>query len=119
MKMLISGVLMANNIKVIVFPIKDLDKAKKFYGAFLSTEPYVDGTYYVGYKVGDVEVGLDPHGKAVISYTDSDDIEASIKSLQDAGGETAQAPKDVGAGLLIAQVKDADGNVVGFRQHPK
>lgn len=109
---------MANNIQLIVFPVKDTDKAKKFYGAFLGTEPYVDGAYYVGYKVGDIEVGLDPNGKAVISYIDTDDIKASLKTLQAAGAEVVMEPKDVGGGLLVAQVKDADGNVVGFRQQP-
>jgi predicted enzyme related to lactoylglutathione lyase len=69
--------------------------------------------------VGDIEVGLDPNGKAVISYTDSDDIEASIKNLQDVGAEVMMEPKDVGGGLMVAQVKDVDGNVVGFRQQPK
>jgi predicted enzyme related to lactoylglutathione lyase len=110
---------MANTIQLIVFPVKDLDKAKKFYSTFLGTEPYVDGAWYVGYKVGDIEVGLDPNGTAVVSYTDSDDIEASIQTLTAAGAEIVMDPKDVGGGLLVAQVKDIDGNVVGFRQQSK
>ena len=110
---------MANTIQLIVFPVKDLDKAKKFYSTFLGTEPYVDGAWYVGYKVGDIEVGLDPNGTAVVSYTDSDDIEASIKTLTAASAEVVMNPKDVGGGLLVAQVKDIDGNVVGFRQQSK
>jgi len=110
---------MANKIKLIVFPVKDIEKAKVFYKAFLGAEPYMDSTYYVGYRQDDLEVGLDPNGKAVINYIDSDNIEASLKSLKDAGAEVVQEPKDVGGGLLVAQVKDADGNVVGFRQQPR
>lgn len=111
---------MANKIQVLVYPVKDVEKAKKFYSAFLGTEPYVDGAWYVGYKVGDLEIGLDPNSTdGPIAYTDVDDIEASLKEMTAAGGEITQEPKDVAAGLLIAKFKDADGNVAGFRQQPK
>ncbi len=36
-----------------------------------------------------------------------------------AGAVIVQDVKEVGGGLLIATFKDADGNVVGFRQQPK
>ena len=109
---------MPKTIKLIVFPIKDLAKAKTFYNAFLGTEPYVDSAYYVGYKVGDLEVGLDPHGQEVVSYIEVDDIQGSIKELQAAGAELHMDAKNVGGGLMVAQVKDVDGNVVGLRQQP-
>ena len=109
---------MANNIRLIVFPVKDLDKAKNFYNTFLGTEPYVDGAYYTGYKLDDLEVGLDPNGKAVVSYIDVDDIEASLKILKDTGAEVVKDRTDVGGGLLIAQV-EVDGNLLGLRQKAK
>src|SRR3954469_2076144 len=108
---------MANNIKVLVYPIIDAAKAKAFYSKFLGVEPYVDSPYYIGYKTGDVEIGLDPNSKVgPIAYTDVEDINASLKELVAAGGEITQEPQDVAQGLLIARVKDADGNTVGFRQ---
>lgn len=109
---------MAANIPLIVFPVKDLAKAKEFYNAFLGTEPYADSPYYVGYKTDNMEIGLDPNGTAVISYIDTDDIEASLKSFQDAGAEIVKEPSDVGGGLLVAQVA-TQGNVMGIRQQPK
>jgi predicted enzyme related to lactoylglutathione lyase len=109
---------MANQIKLVVYPAKDLDKSKLFFSTFLGTEPYVDGDWYVGYKAGDLELGLDPHGKAVICYTDTDDIEASLETMKDAGGTVVMEPKNVGGGLMVAQV-ELDGNVVGLRQHPQ
>lgn len=109
---------MANNIPLIVFPVKDLAKAKNFYNTYLGTEPYADGAYYVGYKLGNLEVGLDPNGTAVISYIDVDDIAASLKTLRDAGAEVVKGSTDVGAGLLIAQVA-IDGNIMGLRQQAK
>jgi len=110
---------MAQDIKLIVYPVKDLEAAKSLFGKFLGVEPYVDGPYYVGYRLNDLEVGLDPNGHAVIGYTDTADIKSSLQSLVDAGATIHQEPKDVGGGLLIAQVKDANGNVLGLRQSSK
>lgn len=109
---------MAQDVNLIVYPVKDLKAAKTLYGKFLGVEPYVDGEYYVGYKLGNLEVGLDPNGQDVIGYIYVDDIKSHLQTLVDAGATIHQEPKDVGGGLLIAQVKDADGNVLGLRQSP-
>jgi predicted enzyme related to lactoylglutathione lyase len=109
--------IMAQNIKLIVYPVQDREKAKVFYGRFLDAEPYVDSAYYVGYRVGNQEVGLDPNSKVgPIAYTDVKDIKSSLQSMIEVGAEVVQDVKEVGGGLFIAQVKDADGNVVGLRQ---
>jgi predicted enzyme related to lactoylglutathione lyase len=109
---------MAQNIPLVVYPVKDVEKAKAFYNAFLGTEPYYADEYYIGYKVGDQEFGLDPNGTATIAYTDVDDIEASVQTLKDAGGEVVFGPQDVGGGRQIARVQ-FDGSVVGLRQDAK
>ena len=73
--------------------------------------------YYVGYKVGDLEIGLDPNSKVgPIAYADVKDIKSSFQALLKVGAQVVQDVKEVGGGLLIAQVKDVDGNVVGLRQ---
>jgi predicted enzyme related to lactoylglutathione lyase len=111
---------MVRSIKVIVYPVTDLEKAKTFYSKFLGQEPYADSPYYVGYKNGDQEIGLDPNSKVgPIGYIDVEDIKASLQDMIEVGAEVVQDVKDVGGGLLIAQVKDKDGNVLGFRQSPK
>lgn len=110
---------MAQNIPLIVYPVKDLEKAKAFYGKYLGVDPYVDGHYYVGYKVGDQEVGLDPHSSVgPIAYVDVEDVKSSLQAMTASGAEVVKDVTDVGGGLLVAQVKDIDGNVVGFRQQP-
>jgi len=110
---------MANNIKVILFPVKDVNKAKTLYHTFLGVEPYVDSAYYVGYKVGDLEVGLVPNGQDLVSYIYVDDIYSSLKELEASGAEPHTDVKNVGGGVLVAAVKDADGNVLGLRQQSK
>src|SRR3954447_19600069 len=110
---------MANNIKLIVYPAKDLEKTKSFYSKFLGVEPYVDGPYYVGYKLDNLEVGLDPNGQAAICYIDVTDVKSSLQTLVDTGAVIQQDIKDVGGGMLIAQIKDASDNILGLRQSPK
>ncbi len=111
---------MARNLKALVYPVKDVEKAKKFYGKFLDTEPYIASPYYVGYRVGEMEVGLDPNSNAgPIAYVDVEDIKSSLQAMTKTGAVIVQDVRDVGGGLLIARVKDADGNVVGLRQQSK
>jgi hypothetical protein len=106
---------MANNINLIVYPAKDLEKTKSFISKFLGGEPYVDGPFYVGYKLDNLEVGLDPSGQSVVCYIDVPDIKISLQTLVDAGGVIQQDIKNVGGGLLIAHIEDANGNVFGLR----
>lgn len=108
---------MAQNIKVLVFPVSDIEKAKTFFSMYLGVEPYTDSPYYVGYRLDGLEIGLDPNSKVgPISYIDVTDINSTLDEMVKAGAEIVQEPRDVAKGLLVAQVKDSDGNVVGFRQ---
>ncbi|MBV9646442.1 MAG: VOC family protein [Candidatus Eremiobacteraeota bacterium] len=114
---------MDRNVKIIVFPVKDIDNAKSFYAKLLGVEPYYAGPYYAGFRVDGIEIGLDPNGHSKgqtgpIPYWDVDDIRKSLQSLADAGGTVAQEPMEVGGGLQIAWVKEVDGNLIGLRQHP-
>ena len=106
---------MANTISLIVYPAKEPAKTKSIFSTFLGAEPYVDSPYYAGYKLDNLEVGLDPHGKEVICYIDVADIRSSLKALTDAGGVVRQEIRNVGGGLLVATVSDASGNTLGLR----
>jgi predicted enzyme related to lactoylglutathione lyase len=108
---------MAKASKLIVYPVSDIENAKKLFTSLLGVEPYADTAYYVGYKIDGLEIGLDPHGKSSgpIVYWDTDDITARLRELTAAGWETKAEPRDVGGGLLVASVTDAKGNVIGLR----
>ena len=110
-------------IKQFNYPVKDLAGAKKLYSKLLGVEPYADAAYYVGFRVGDQEIGLDPNGHnqgmtGPVGFYHVDDIKKSLQSLLDAGAQVQQAVKDVGGGMLIAYVKDTDGNSIGLIQLP-
>lgn len=55
---------MNQGISLLIYPVKDIAKAKTLYRALLGIDPFVDGSYYVGFKAGEMEVGLDSHGKS-------------------------------------------------------
>ncbi len=109
---------MTAGVKTIIYPVKDLAKAKALYGALLGVPPTADAPYYVGFTVAGQDIGLDPHGhtEGMTAYWHVDDIEGSMQALLDAGAETLQAINDVGGGRLIASVKDPDGNIIGLLQ---
>ena len=110
---------MNQGVKTIVYPVKDIAQAKALFTALLGKEPYVDQPYYVGYKIGDQDIGLDPNGHkhGATPYYQVDDIRKTLQSLLDAGAQTIEDVHDVGGGKLIAVVKDADGNIIGLTQN--
>ncbi len=111
---------MNQGMHLLVYPAKDMNKSKALLRELLGVEPYVDSSYYTGFRTGDLEIGLDPNARSSgpIAYWEVSDIKASLQQLLDAGAQRDQDVRDVGRGLLIATVKDADGNTVGLRQAP-
>ncbi|HWE66303.1 MAG TPA: VOC family protein [Acidimicrobiales bacterium] len=115
---------MNEGIKTLVVPVKDIAQAKALYSTLLGVEPYTDEAWYVGFRLGGLEVGLDPNGHrqgmtGPVAYSYVDDIEKTVQSLVEAGAVTNQAATDVGGGMLRALVTDADGNVIGLIQPPQ
>ena len=114
---------MKQGMQLIVYPVKDIARAKALFREVLGVEPYADAPYYVGFRVGDQEIGLDPNGHAnglagPIGYIEVDDIQARLGSLLEAGARERKEVTDVGGGKLIAWVEDADGNLIGLQQAP-
>jgi predicted enzyme related to lactoylglutathione lyase len=115
--------LVTSALKTVIYPVKDLAKAKKLYGTLLGVEPIVDEVYYVQFNTADQQIGLDPKGHrkgmtGSVCYWPVEDIKDSVAKLLEAGATELQAVSDVGGGMLIALVKDADGNVIGLSQTP-
>ena len=112
---------MTAGVQTVIYPVKDLDRAKDLYGALLGVAPVMDQPYYVGYRVDGQDIGLDPNGHAKgmtgpVGYWQVDDIQATWQALLDGGAEVQDPVSDVGGGKLVGSVKDADGNVIGLIQ---
>jgi predicted enzyme related to lactoylglutathione lyase len=98
-----------------------LHLAQTKYSKLLGVKPYADSAYYVGFKVEGLDIGLDPNGHrqgmtGPVAFYHVDDIKENLQTLLNAGAQVLQEVKDVGGGLLIASVKDADGNGIGLMQ---
>lgn len=114
---------MTTGVKTIIYPVRDVAAAKALFNSLTGAEPAHDEPYYVGYRIGDQEIGLDPNGHAngmtgPLAYWHVDDVEAAVKRLEVAGAQVQQAARDVGGGKLVATVTDADGNLIGLVQSP-
>lgn len=108
------------DVSLIVYSAADMANAKRFFRALIGADPYVDSPQYVGYKSGDMEIGLTPSrdgsARSAIPYWTVSDIAESVKALVEAGGTISQDITDVGYGLLVASVNDSNGCIVGLRQ---
>ena len=112
---------MIQGIKVFVYPVKNLDQATSFYKKMLGVDPYATSPYYVGFRVGELEIGLDPNGHqkglaGPICYWQVKDIAQALKTFESAGAKVHEPVKDVGGGTLTAAAKDADGNITWLVQ---
>jgi predicted enzyme related to lactoylglutathione lyase len=107
----------------VLYPVKDLAQAKATFTSLFGVESYVDSPYYVGYAVDGSEIGLVPGGHdqgmtGPEAFFDVEDIDATLRALQGAGAVVVQEPRDVAAGLLVAKVRDTEGNIIGVKQPP-
>jgi predicted enzyme related to lactoylglutathione lyase len=77
---------MTEGVTTIIYPVKDLAKAKTLYSELLGVEPEMDEAYYVGFNVAGQDIGLDPHGhsqgmRGPVCYWHVADIERSLKEF--------------------------------------
>jgi predicted enzyme related to lactoylglutathione lyase len=107
----------------IIYPVKDISQAKKLYSKLLGVEPIMDEPYYVDYKVGNQDIGLDPNGfkqgmTGATAYYQVSDIKKCLQTLREEGAKVLQDARDVGGGKLVALAKDVDNNMIGLIQMP-
>jgi predicted enzyme related to lactoylglutathione lyase len=108
------------------YEVQDIAKAKQWYSKAFGVEPYFDEpAYYVGYNIGGYELGLVPEPKvpakrdaAGVAYWGVEDIRAEYKRFLDLGATSVSDVQDVGGGILVAEVRDPFGNVIGLIYNP-
>ena len=111
-------------LRTVVYHVADLNAAKSWYANALAIAPYFDEPYYVGFRVGGCELGLDPDGTPgngsdnAVAYWGVDNIDVTWKHLLDRGAKPHAEIKDVGGGIRLASVSDPFGNVLGIIENP-
>src|SRR5512137_43584 len=94
-------------VTTVLYPVRDINQAKKLYTQLLGVEPIVDQPYYVGYRLGTQDIGLVPNGfeqgmTGATAFYQVSDIKESLESIRQSGGTVVQEPRDVGGGKLTA-----------------
>lgn len=109
---------MNKGVKTIIYPVEDMAQAKARFHTLLGIEPYSDQPYYIGFKVGDQDIGLVPDSPeaGMTAFYHVGDIKQSLQSLLEAGSEILREINDVGGGRLVGSVRDSDGNIIGLIQ---
>lgn len=107
---------MNQGVKTIIYPVKDMARAKTQFRTLLGVEPYSDEPYYVGFKLGDQDIGLVPNSPeaGMTAFYHVSDIKQSLQSLQETGSQVLREISDVGGGRLVASLKDLDDNIIGL-----
>jgi predicted enzyme related to lactoylglutathione lyase len=113
-------------LRTVKYEVQDIAKAKDWYSKVFGVQPYFDEpAYYVGYNVGGYELGLTPEPKvsakrdaAGVAYWGVEDVHAAYKRLLELGATSVSEVQDVGGGILVAEVRDPFGNVLGIIYNP-
>src|SRR5580693_7279581 len=113
-------------LRTVKYEVQDMAKAKEWYTKALGFPPYFDEpAYYVGYNVGGYDLGLVPAPKAEtkrapagVAYWGVEDAHAAYKRLIDLGATPVEEVQDVGGGMLVGEVRDPFGNILGIIYNP-
>jgi predicted enzyme related to lactoylglutathione lyase len=114
-------------LRTVKYEVADVAKAKEWYSKVLGIQPYFDEpAFYVGYNVGGYDLGLVPEPKAEtkraaagVAYWGVEDAHAAYKRLIELGATPVEAVQDVGGGMLVGEVRDPFGNVLGIIYNPQ
>ncbi len=106
-------------LKSVIFPSANLEADTTFWEAATGVKAYFAQPYYVGFKVGDQELGLDPNATKEgldypVSYWHVKDVNEAAKQLIANGATTNTEIRDVGGGMMMGTFKDPSGNVFGI-----
>jgi catechol 2,3-dioxygenase-like lactoylglutathione lyase family enzyme len=109
-------------LRTALYPVPDLEAAKRWYSQVLGVEPYFDQPFYVGYEVGGFELGLLPDGTPGTSGPQPlwgvADARAAYARLLGLGAAGLEVPNEVGEGIVVAAVCDPFGNRLGLIENP-
>ncbi len=109
-------------LRTAIYPVADLEAAKRWYSEMLGQAPYFDQPFYVGFSVGGFELGLLPDGEPATAGAQPlwgvTDIAAAFARLLALGATEIEPVTDVGGGIQVAAVRDPFGNRFGLIQNP-
>lgn len=115
---------MFQGLRTVIYHVADLSEGKAWYSNILGIKPYFDEPFYVGFNVGGYELGLDPDmegvttGHSAVAYWGVDDAAAAYDRALKLGARKQSEPRNVGGDIVVAEVSDPFGNVIGLIENP-
>jgi predicted enzyme related to lactoylglutathione lyase len=113
-------------LRTVIYKAPDLVRAKRWFREVFDVTPYFDEPFYVGFNVGDFELGLDPDVKAqvpgpggTVAYWRVADLRSALERVATSGAVVVAPLQDVGGGILVATISDPFGNLLGLIEDPK
>ena len=109
-------------LRTAIYPVSNLEGAKKWYAQVLGQDPYFDQPFYVGFSVGGFELGLVPDGQASVAGPQPlwgvADAKLAFARLLELGAAPLDPVTEVGEGIKVEAVTDPFGNRLGIIENP-
>jgi len=116
---------MFHGLRTAKYEAQDLAAAKAWYNKVLGIALYFDQPFYVGFNVGGYELGIVPakgagpkRAPSGIAYWAVTDAKKAYARLLELGATPVEEIQDVGGDILIGEVHDPFGNVLGVNENP-
>lgn len=114
---------MIKGLRTVIYPVTDLEQGKAWYAQAFGVAPYFDQPFYAGFAVAGFELGLVPDGTPGASggkaYWGVDGIAGEVARIAALGARIVSDVQDVGDGIMVAEVADPFGNVIGLIENPQ
>lgn len=105
--------------------VPDLEAGIRWYANAFGIEPYFSAPSYVGFNIRGFELGLMPAVEGTVAgpggtlaYWGVDDAKEAYTRLLGLGARARNELEDVGEGILIGDLLDPWGNVLGIIENP-
>lgn len=112
-------------LRTTIYHVPDLQKAKEWYSVAFGFKPYFEEPFYIGFNVAGYELGLvpdetpaDKKSDNIESFWGVENVEEAHQRLIELGATEHVAPTNVGGEIVVSNLKDPWGNVVGLIYNP-
>ena len=98
-----------------------MQRAKEWWQKTLGIAPYFNESFYVGFKIGGYELGLDPNAayeNGSTTFWGVEDVELVVAHLVSNGAILISGIRDVGARIRVAELNSPEGEHIGLIFNP-
>lgn len=108
-------------LRTVIYPSDDLEADTDWWTEATGIAPYFVEPFYVGFEIGGYELGLLPSAplaQGPVTYWGVDDVEEAVAHFLERGCTLHQEPKDVGEGIITAEIVSPKGHLIGLIYNP-